>query len=340
MTAAQTIRAPAPGYPISAPDGSEIFIPEDVDGKEPYPAPNQREAVAQYYAEHGFVVLRGIIPDELCDLTRTAFAEEVRPYDGFLYRQATADPERHLWTSGGYMLNSLLNIQDLPSRQFPLFRAAGLNILTHPNLVAALEAIIGERPKIVQTMCFEGNPQTWAHQDTYYLDSTELGRMIAAWVAIEDIHPGAGRFFVYPGSHRISMPRNSGQLHVAFRHDHYKELVLNVIRENRLECRAPALRKGDVLLWAAQTIHGSLETRVPSRSRASLTAHYIPATTTLLQFQSRLRRPLNVKRVNEIEIHSPKDLDRVSNRAILFVETRFPRLFKAAKRFAIRALIR
>ncbi len=340
MTAAQTIRAHFSGYPITAPDGTEISIPDDVDPEEAYPASYQREAVARYFSEHGYVVLRGLIPEGLCDQARTAFSEEVRPYGGFLYRQATADPERHVWTSGGYMLNSLLNIQDLPSRRFPHFRAAGLEILTHHNLVSALEAIIGERPKIVQTMYFEGNPQTWAHQDTYYLDSTELGRMVAAWVAVEDIHPGAGRFFVYPGSHRISMPRNTGDLNIAFRHADYKELVLRVIRQNKLKCRAPALRKGDVLLWGARTIHGSLETHEPTRSRASFTAHYIPASTTLLQFQSRPRKLLNVKRINGIEIHSPKDLDRSSNRAIFMIETRFPRLFKMAKRLAIRALMR
>jgi ectoine hydroxylase-related dioxygenase (phytanoyl-CoA dioxygenase family) len=46
----------------------------------------------------------------------------------------------------------------------------------------------------------KGNPETWAHQDTYCLDAEELGRMTAAWIALEDSHPGAGRFYVYPGS--------------------------------------------------------------------------------------------------------------------------------------------
>ncbi|HXV25712.1 MAG TPA: phytanoyl-CoA dioxygenase family protein [Alphaproteobacteria bacterium] len=328
------------GYPITSPHGPEILIPVDPGSDAIYPRATDRAAAARYYDVHGYVVLRGAIGEELCDAARTAFAEEVRPYEGFLYRQATADPERHVWTSGNYMLNSLLNIQDLPSRSFPRFRAIGLEILTHPGLIAALEAILGERPKIVQTMYFEGNPKTWAHQDTYYLDSTDLGRMVAAWVAVEDIHPGAGRFFVYPGSHRIEMPRNAGELSIAFRHGHYKDLVLSVIRENGLECRAPALNKGDVLLWGSRTIHGSLETREPQRSRASFTAHYIPASTTLLQFQSRARKLLNVKRVNGIEIHSPKDLDRLDKRSVLFVETRFPKLFKTAKKLAIRALTR
>ena len=328
------------GFPILAPDGSLIRIPVGVEPSEIYPMISEPAAIARYYAEHGYVVLRGVIPGRLCDAAYAAFLEEVRRFGGHLYRQATADPERHAWTAAGHMLNSLLNIQDLPSPRFSRFRAAALEILTHPNLIGAVEAIMAERPKIVQTMYFEGNPKTWAHQDTYYLDSTEIGRMVAAWVAVEDIHPAAGRFFIYPGSHLIEITRNSGDLNVAFRHDSYKDLVIELIRKHRLECRAPALRKGDVLLWASRTIHGSLETRDPERSRSSFTAHYIPASTSLLQFQSRARKLLNVKHVNGIEIHSPKDLDRLSNRTILFVETRFPRPFKAAKKVAIRLLTR
>jgi phytanoyl-CoA hydroxylase len=47
-------------------------------------------------------------------------------------------------------------------------------------------------------MYFEGNPVTWPHQDTYYLNAEEIGRMTAVWVATEDIGPGAGQFFVCP----------------------------------------------------------------------------------------------------------------------------------------------
>lgn len=44
---------------------------------------------------------------------------------------------------------------------------------------------------------------TWPYQDTYYLDAEEIGRMTAAWIAFEDIAPGARRFFVFPESHLI-----------------------------------------------------------------------------------------------------------------------------------------
>ena len=154
------------GYPIAGPDGQPLHIPLEVGAEDAYPPLHEHAAISDYFAEHGYVVLRGVVPPELCDEARAAFESELRPYGGFLYRQATAEPERHVWTAGGHMLNSLLNVQDLPSRRFPRFRAAGLDILTERRLVEAVAAIMGERPKIVQTMFFEGNPKTWAHQDT------------------------------------------------------------------------------------------------------------------------------------------------------------------------------
>src|SRR5262249_6961195 len=151
--------------------------------------------------------------------------------------------------------------------------------------------LVGDRAtKVVQSMYFEGNPTTWAHQDTYYLDSADIGRMTAAWIAVEDIKPGAGRFFVYPGSHKIDVARNGGDFDIAFNHDRYKQLVVDLIRRLKLRCHAPALRKGDVLFWAAKTIHGSLETRQPQHSRSSITAHMIPASTDFLQYQTRRRQ--------------------------------------------------
>jgi phytanoyl-CoA hydroxylase len=199
--------------------------------------------------------------------------------------------------------------------------------------------ILGEPGKLVQSMYFDGNPVTWPHQDTYYLDAEEIGRMTAAWIAVEDIAPVAGRFFIYPKSHLIDMAKNGGDFDIAFHHERYKELVKNVIRGHQLVCLAPALRKGDVLFWAAKTIHGSLQTTEPRRSRRSFTAHFIPDRSRFLQYQTRVK-PLNTELVNGMRVHHPKDLSKPINRAVLFVETRLPRTFQMAKKAAIKLVTR
>jgi hypothetical protein len=109
--------------------------------------------------------------------------------------------------------------------------------------------------------------------------------------------------------------------------------------DQQLVCRAPALRKGDVLFSAAKTIHGSLRTTEPTRSRRSFTAHYIHDRSPFLQFQTRVK-PLKTEVVNGMRVHHPKDLSKAANRAVLFAETRFPRALQMTKRAAIKAVTR
>jgi phytanoyl-CoA hydroxylase len=312
---------------------------EPQSDEEAYFRPDQTPEIRRFYSENGYVVVCGLVPLQLCEQTRALFTSEIKPFKGFIYRQASANPERHIWSECGFMLNTILNVQSLDPRHFDGFRRAGLDVLTDGDFQRVVRSVLGEPGKLVQSMYFEGNPVTWAHQDTYYLDAEEIGRMTAAWIAVEDIAAGAGRFFVYPKSHLIDMAKNGGDFDVAFHHEQYKALVQQVIREHGLACRAPALRQGDVLFWAAKTIHGSLPTIDPARSRSSFTAHFIPETSCLLQYQSRIK-PLKIQLINGVAVHHPKDLAKRSNRAVFFVETRFPRLFQAVKRLAIKLVTR
>lgn len=326
------------GFKIHTPTGKEIAIPVQVDAaSDPYPCLDNPDQIRAYYDREGYVVVRNLIPEELCDRARATFDTEIKATNTPVYRQSTA-PETNRLTDHGYVINPLLNVQDIRKEQFPHFKDAALNVMTHDNMATALQAMLGEPGKLVQSMYFEGNPATPAHQDSYYLDASELGRLVAAWIALEDIHPGAGRFYVYPGSHSIDMAKNSGGFDIAFNHDKYKQLVLDIIEQEGLECRAPALRKGDVLFWNSKTIHGSLETRTPSISRSSLTVHYIPDSTGFVTFQKK-QNALNLRQFNSFQVHCPKDQSQLKNRAIFYIETRFPKAFKFVKRLALKLLL-
>ena len=318
-----------------SPHGSQMRVPDSAAVDRQYPTGNELFEARRYYDEHGYVVVRNLVSKELCNEANQKFLSTVSPYKGYIYRQSTANPERHVWTSGGFMQNSILNVQDLSSQHFSQFRHAGLNVITAVDLQSVLTALIGESPTLVQSMYFEGNPVTWAHQDTYYLDSEVTGSMCGAWVATEDISPGAGRFYIYPGSHRVDMSRYGGNFDYAFNHQRYKAHVLDVIRKTGLECRAPALNCGDVLFWNSRTIHGSLPTLTPEYSRTSFTAHYIPSTHRFVQFQSKIKRT-QLRTYNGMWVNYPKDQDMRLNRLMLFLETRFPRPMQTLKRLAIK----
>ncbi len=327
-------------YNGTCPLDEPLTVPTRVDEQtDKYISLKTEESVKSYYDENGYVVRRNLIPHELCDEMLRNFKEEVKPYKGHIYRQASANPEKHKFTEHNYMLNSILNLQSVSSENFPKFKSNGLNVLSHEAIQHSLNTLMGEPGKLVQSMYFEGNPATWAHQDCYYLDSERDGAMIGMWLALEDIHPGGGRFYIYPTSHKIDIRKNGGDFDIAFNHDRYKVLVKKIIMDFDLKCEVPMLRKGDVLFWGGKTIHGALDTFEPRYSRNSITGHFIPESTRFMQFQT-IVKPLQLKKINGININFPKDLDVAKNKAIFKVETTFPKAFQLAKKVAIKMAVK
>ncbi|QYJ00053.1 phytanoyl-CoA dioxygenase family protein [Thalassovita mediterranea] len=325
---------------LETPRGLPVDVPE-TEEEDPSPkfAPNDLEAAARYYEDYGYAVIRGAIDPVACDRLKELWATEIKPSRSFIYRQATAQAEQHVFNDKGWVMNPILNLQSVDPKEFPGFRSYSINsILTNPKLIGMLESILSEDPMIVQSMYFEGNSATWEHQDTYYLDSENVGSMVAAWIALEDIVARAGRFFVCVGSHKLDMGLQGWSTNIADHHEEYIQSVVAMIRDKGLEIRAPKLDKGDVLVWNARTMHGSLNSQDPNCTRQSVTLHAIPASHRFLQLQNRIV-PLRVKTVNGVRIHHPKDLETAKARAIMFLESHFPSQFYSLKKLGIRTMI-
>jgi phytanoyl-CoA hydroxylase len=326
---------------LKTPRGLSVDVPETVaEDRSPRFAANQVDAIREYYDNHGYVIVQGLIASELCRRVRGLWERDVKPFGGYMYRQATARAERHQFNQNGWVMNPILNLQSVDPRHFGEFREfATTSILSADPLVSVLRKLLGEAPKVVQSMYFEGNSATWEHQDSYYLDSEVPGEMAAAWIALEDISAKAGRFFVCPGSHRLRLDDHSLYNNIAQNHETYIQSVVKKIGDLKLEIRAPVLMTGDTLFWNAQTIHGSLDSQDHTCSRSSITCHAIPKSRKFLQLQTRILDVPTVA-VNAAHVYRPKDLARTKNRAILFLESRFPSLFYWLKRRAIVFLVR
>jgi phytanoyl-CoA hydroxylase len=318
--------------PVNVPENTG----EDVSPKFDY---SQSAEIKSYYDENGYVIVKRAIDGAMCDHIRRLWDEEIKPYRGYIYRQATARTERHEFNHKGWVMNPILNLQSINPRCFPRFREfATLKILSHPNLTQVFSTLLEDIPKIVQSMYFEGNSATWEHQDSYYLDSEQVGAMAAAWIALEDIAAEAGRFFICPKSHKIDLIKQERDNNIADNHEIYIQQVVQHIRSLNLEIRAPYLEKGDILFWNAFTIHGSLDSQDPNNSRSSITCHAIPASHRFLQLHSRLF-DLPTDTVQGVQIFRPKDLSKLKNRIIFTAETRFPGVFYAFKKAAVRYVV-
>ncbi len=326
---------------INTPNGIPVDVPqtdaEDVSTKF---GVDQIDAARAYYETEGYVVFKGLIDSDACDSIRALWEAEVKPFGGPIYRQATARAERHVTNGQGWIMNPILNLQSVDPAHFPNFRSFAVDrILTSGALQTVARHFLKDAPKIVQSMYFEGNSATWEHQDSYYLDSEQVGSMMAAWIAVEDISATAGRFFICPKSHLIDLGEQDIYNNIADNHDVYIGKVVDVIRDRGMEVRAPKLDKGDVLIWNAWTIHGSLASHDVAQARSSITCHMIAAKDRFLQLQTRVL-DLPTDMVNGAHVFRPKDQARPANRAMLWAESSFPGPFYWLKRQAVKAAIR
>jgi phytanoyl-CoA hydroxylase len=110
--------------------GNRVAVPVDARDDFAYFTPGEAEAIRAYYLKYGYVVVRGLVASSAIELANSMFDGEILPSRRFIYRQATANPERNVLTPHGFMLNSILNLQSLDPRHFPRFRDAAQQVLS------------------------------------------------------------------------------------------------------------------------------------------------------------------------------------------------------------------
>jgi len=327
---------------LYTPNKLEVRVPETrtEDDTPRFNINDDLEKAKKYYNDNGYVVFSSVVAQKTCKELRSHWEEKVKPYKNTIYRQATAKAEKNLFNDKNWIMNPILNLQSLNPKLFGSLRqAVEKEVFTNFNICNLLKSILGEKPKIVQSMYFEGNSATWEHQDTYYLDSEKIGTMTAGWLALEEIKADAGRFFICPNSHKIDLGKQNSSNNIAENHDKYIAEVVSIIRSKNMPIKAPYMDAGDILFWNSRTIHGSLDSQNENFSRSSITMHAIPQNHRLLQLHAR-KIDLKVDNLENSLIHRPKDQSKFINRLILNFESNFPTFFYWLKKVAIKNLIK
>lgn len=225
----------------------------------------------QYFADNGYVVLRNVVSEEKIDRLMELYQKQILPSNVRFFRQNSFKYERNIINEHGFCKSSLLDIHNY--KLFPEFGETAMDIFLGDDVLDKVNDANGySSHNLMQTMLFDANTETWPHQDWWYLDSKpKAGQLVGAWFALEDIDEDAGRFYVVPGSHKLKFheEKNIG-------HKEWIAKIGEFVKSNESDVQAPALKKGDVLVWASSTVHGSLPNKNPALSRKSLTAHYLP----------------------------------------------------------------
>jgi phytanoyl-CoA hydroxylase len=231
----------------------------------------------EYYDENGYYIFHGLIPESLVDNLLEIYESQILPSKNHFFRQSSNRWEKNQINEFGYCEESFLNVHDYPN--YPVFDEAIKKIMCSPQVREALTQLTDSpEHNLMQSMLFDLNAATPAHQDWYYLDSIPSGHLLAGWFALEDIHEEAGRFYVLPKSHRVELDLTNDE---KASNAPYMKKLKEYVELHQNEINTPALKKGDVLFWNSGTVHGSMKTINPQYSRKSLTAHYLPS-----QYQS------------------------------------------------------
>jgi len=149
------------------------------------------------------------------------------------------------------------------------------------QMIDILEFTLGKKVVPFQTINFLRGSEQHTHSDFIHMTTEPKGFLIAAWIALEDIGEGQGPLHYYPGSHKL--PYILGE---DFDHDstawsvgedlygNFEKKIDREIAEHQLKKEIFHAKKGDVLFWHANLLHGGEEVTDPESTRKSLVIHY------------------------------------------------------------------
>lgn len=223
-------------------------------GKRTHLTPENAE-YARSMHEDGFVVLKGVIDGGLIDEA----VSQLNSLEGkFSFEQPR---EGDLWTKCSA-------VKDLAVSQ---------------PILDVLGALYEREPIPFQTLNFKYGSRQKAHSDTIHFHSFPKRFMCAAWVALEDMDEDNGTIVYYPKSHKLptydfqdlsSTFRPANDLPESFYAKEYQSFVQELIEEGGFEKKTLIVKKGDVLIWSANLLHGGLPVQDNGRTRWSQVTHY------------------------------------------------------------------
>jgi len=155
------------------------------------------------------------------------------------------------------------------------------NIGWHPKIQNILELLLGKEIWLFQSLNFITGSQQGAHSDAISMTTFPHGNLIAIWVALEDTTMENGPLFYYPNSHRLpyvmnsDFDNNSSKFFLGKKsYQDYLNKIQDNINKHKLEKKYFLAKKGDVLIWHHNLIHGGEKVTNPKLTRKSMVFHY------------------------------------------------------------------
>ena len=149
------------------------------------------------------------------------------------------------------------------------------------KLLRIFEFIFQKKPIPFQTINFNYGSEQKPHSDSIHMTTEPLGYLAAVWVALEDIQINSGELVYYKGSHKLhyvmSEHYNTGNTAIKLgenNYDQYELAIDEIIKTENLKPQFFHAKKGDILIWHANLLHGGSKINEVNLTRKSMVAHY------------------------------------------------------------------
>ncbi len=217
----------------------------------------EQKKLATEYHENGFIVLQGLFADPLIQEVKSEM--ENKGYNPDFKMRTDRDSVR---------------IQDLW-----LYSDSVKSMACNKQVLETLKMLYDKEPIPFQTLNFKRGSQQRAHSDTIHFSSIPAKYMCGVWVALEDINEENGAVYYYPKSQNLpeynfahfkKEPNDTSYKN----YPEYEDFIEKILDANGFERKPFYAKKGDVLIWSSNIIHGGSPLLNPNSTRYSQVTHY------------------------------------------------------------------
>ena len=220
--------------------------------------------LCRMWSREGYVILERFFDEETLDRVWQEYEDAIA--SGFV-----VPPTEPLF-EGDQMPGRFANVH---------FSVEGMDKLLHDaRMSRVMSLLLGAKVVPFQTIVGHKSSQQLEHSDSIHMTTYPNGYLTANWIAFEDIHVDSGPLVYYPGSHKLPYIFSEGlgmepdPSYQEYRRA-YEPAVQRALKVHQLQPKWFLPRKGDVLLWHANLLHGgSMLNGAGHPSRKALVCHF------------------------------------------------------------------
>lgn len=218
---------------------------------------SEQKEMAQFYHDNGYLKCSACIPHTLIDQVVADSKNK-----GF-------NPDFEIKT-----MRDTARVQDLWR-----YSASVQALAAFQPVLDILEFFYGRETIPFQTLNFCVGSQQRAHSDSIHFSSLPSRYMCGVWVALEDVTLENGPLFYYPGSHKMpeynfSQIKETANPTTYEDYKEYEDFMEALLGVSGYKKEIFLAKKGDVLIWSSNIIHGGMPVLKTGSSRWSQVTHY------------------------------------------------------------------